>query len=282
MMGDFMFQPPSDQDTIRSLFSLGYFQGKEWEEVRKFLMGSQVVSDALDHYRDFHQLTGNEDPSTHMLFPRCGMPDLVRSPEESRACKWPMLDVTCAHRLSGLNPLSAEQEHQAWLDMIENWNSVCGIRLKYQEDMDTANIYATPGSTGAGVLAYSYLPCGASQSDRMQQVYNSKTNWSYALLLQVMTHEIGHAIGLDHGPRGSLMQPTASGDITKPQSWDIAEVVARYGAPNPKPPPGPPPPNPPGPVELVIIKTIQPGKYRLVPVEDTVAGNGDSSFLDMT
>lgn len=273
----------SEQDQLKTLFSLGYFQGREWDEVRQFMLGDSLPQNAIEQYRDFHGIQGDEDPAEHMLRPRCGLPDFVRDPLEASQCKWPMLDVTTCPRISGLNPLSEEQERAAWLESIQAWNAVCGIRMALTDNYGAANIYADPGSTGPGVLAYSYLPCNVSQTDRLQQVYNRSTNWSYRLLVNVIIHEIGHAIGLDHGPRGSIMQPTAGGDILRPQAWDIEQVVLRYGLPNPSDP-IPPPPVPGVAVEMKkaiskgfyylepvtsgedaeIKKMIQPGKYRLL------------------
>jgi hypothetical protein len=43
-------------------------------------------------------------------------------------------------------------------------------------------------------------------------------------------HEGGHAIGLLHGPPGSIMQATFDPSIKHPQQWDIAEARQRYGA----------------------------------------------------
>lgn len=231
--------PLSDEQQIQTLFALGYFQEKDWEEVRLFLSSDSVVKNAVEQYATFHGVKG-EEPAEHMLRPRCGLPDFVRDPLEASQCKWPMLDVTCSDRISGLNPLSSEQEHAAYLEALQAWNTVCGIRLRYTESFDQANIYSGVGSTGPGVLAYSYLPCNASPTDRLQQVYNRSTNWSYRLLVNVIIHEIGHAIGLDHGPQGSIMQPTAAGDILRPQSWDIEQVQQRYGLPKPTDPEAPP------------------------------------------
>lgn len=256
------WNPPTEADQLQHLFALGYFQGKEWSEVRSFLFGAPVVKQAIEQYVDLHGING-DDMSEHMLRPRCGMPDFARDPQEASQAKWRMLDVTTAHRLTGLNPLAAEREQAAWLEAIQAWNLVCGIRMTQIEDMGRANIYANVGSTGPGVLAYSYLPNNSGPNDQMPQVYNRATNWSYQLLVNVAIHEIGHAIGLDHGPRGSIMQPTASGDVTRPQEWDIEQVVSRYGQPGPTTPPTPPT----GQSSLELKFGLGTGQYQLEPNE---------------
>ena len=228
----------------------------------------------MEEFRSFHGLPAgdqvDDDLVANLFIPRCGLPDLVR-PESAGDCKWPMLDVTTSHKISGLNPLAAEVEHRLWLQALANWNNVCGLSLTFTDRFDGANIYAQVGSTGSGVLAYSYLPCGANRNTRLQQVYNRATNWSEKLLLQVITHEIGHAIGLDHGPQGALMQPTANGAITAPQSWDIGQVQSRYGKPSPQPPTPEPHPVPPTGAILNIGSDLAAGAYRLVPVNQPEA-----------
>lgn len=259
----------SKEDILRKFFALGYFQGEEWDKVRRYVLGDARVQEAVEQYRDKHELPpGNavdEALITDLMMPRCGVPDFAR-PAEAGVCKWPMLDVTASHRIEGLNPLAAEIERAVWLEALAAWNAVCGLRLTFIEDMSRANIYANVGSTDPGVLAYSYLPCGATPSTRLAQVYNRATNWTRNLLLNVAIHEIGHAIGLDHGPRGCIMQPTANGSITRPQQWDIDQVVSRYGKPT-EPPPQPNPPSPPAPTgqRIVLGSDIKAGHYILVP-----------------
>lgn len=251
------WQPPTEQDQLAQLFKLGYFDAG-WEEVKALLFGSRVVQDAVDRFADFHGVDGG-DVGKEMLRPRCGLPDFSRDPQESRLQKWRIFDVTTSHRLSGLDPLSADREHAIWLNAIEAWNAVCGIKLTFIEDMARANIYAAPESTGPGVLGYSFMPHDSGPNDRIRQAFNSSTNWSERLLLNVGIHEHGHALGLDHGPAGSVMQPTASGSILSPQTWDIAQVVSRYGQPAPRQP------QPPADFALTIRSRLAPGGYRLQP-----------------
>jgi hypothetical protein len=266
----------ADREVIlRKFFALGYFAGKEWDEVRTFVLGSKPVTDAVEAFRVYHELPAgsaiDDDVVANLMLPRCGLPDFVRSPEAAGVCKWPMLKVTTAQRISGLNPLAAEVELRCWRQALANWNAVCGLELSLIDAFEMANIYAQVGNTEAGVLAYSYLPCGATPKTRLQQVYNRATNWSEKLLLQVITHELGHAIGLDHGPQGALMQPTASGTILKPQAWDINQVQSRYGRPKPKPTPDPDPvPTPEG-TTLTIGGDLAAGTYRLVPTNQASA-----------
>lgn len=235
-------------EVINRLFQFSYFATPEWKDVRDLLTTDSAIRQAVSQYRTFNGLTPGEQIDEELLIeiskPRCSVPDFVR-PAEASLCKWPMMNVTLAHKLSALNPLSSEVEDQLVRKACAAWNAACGINLQVTSAFGSSNINSEVGSTGAGVLAYSYLPCGASQNTRLQQVYSRSTNWSQNLLLQVLIHEIGHAIGLDHGPQGALMQPTASGNILAPQSWDIAQVQSRYGKPQPKPEPEPPKPEPP-------------------------------------
>lgn len=235
-------------EVVNRLFQFSYFATPEWKDVRDLLLTDSAIKQAVLQYRTFTGLTPGDQIDEELLIeiskPRCSVPDFVR-PAEASLCKWPMLTVTLSHRLSALNPLSAEVEDSLVRRACAAWNNVCGINLQVSSAFGSSNINSEVGSTGAGVLAYSYLPCGASQNTKLQQVYSRSTNWSQNLLLQVLIHEIGHAIGLDHGPSGALMQPTASGNILSPQSWDVSQVQARYGKPQPKPEPEPPKPEPP-------------------------------------
>lgn len=197
---------------LRELFDNGFFgEGKSFDEVL------------------------NERPDVGPKM-RCAMPDFA----SNSSCRWPMLGVThCPSRVA-LPGLTADQVRAAFLEAISGWNRVCGIRLELTDDYARANIYADSGKIDgrSGTLAWSYLPCGSSRTSRMQQLYDSAERWSYSWLVEVAAHEIGHAIGLSHGPKGSLMYAySGGGSVKTPQAWDIEEARARYGLPEATPDP---------------------------------------------
>lgn len=199
------------EEVLATLYDAGFFGGKSWIDVQA------------------------EQPDV-MPRLRCAMPDFATKGQ----CKWPMLAVTHASRveLPGLTPA---QITAAFREACQAWNAVCGIQLAISDDYERANIYAHSGKIDgrSGTLAWSYLPCGASRTSRMEQLYDSAESWSYNWLVEVAAHEIGHAIGLSHGPKGSLMYAySGGGSVRRPQTWDIAEAVARYGKPQTPPPSG--------------------------------------------
>jgi hypothetical protein len=120
---------------------------------------------------------------------------------------------------------------------------VCGIGLSVVEWSTEAKLRAQTGRMGSGTLAWSTLP-GGGCSHRIQQEYNRAVTWDWRKAWEVMFHELGHGLGLGHGPNGNLMQPFYSGALAEPGPWDISQGVKRYDEPADVPPPPPPPPPP--------------------------------------
>ena len=62
---------------------------------------------------------------------------------------------------------------------------------------------------------------------------NPQGGYSDDRLYIVFLHEIGHFLGLDHCLTGepSCMEPRLDRRVTTPQSWEIAQVQAKYGPP---------------------------------------------------
>jgi hypothetical protein len=52
-------------------------------------------------------------------------------------------------------------------------------------------------------------------------------------MLQVLLHELGHSLGLDHNPNdpSSIMNPTSTSENPVPDAQDIAAIQSLYGAP---------------------------------------------------
>lgn len=179
----------------------------------------------------------DEDLTAPPLRLRCALPDFSM---EAR-CAWPHKDVTCSQRMSFSN-LDAPTILRVYQQACDSWNAVCGLRLTYTMDFDVANIYSRSGKIdgAGGTLAWSYLPCGATRTSRMEQLYDDREKWSVALLLNTVMHEIGHAIGLPHGPKNSVMYAYANAGVITLQTWDKDEAVARYGPATAVPVPIPP------------------------------------------
>lgn len=279
MSSQFLMTPVvNQQDAVFRMHELGYFGEIDVAEIGALALTSPKVKDAVEKYRDFNGLPAGDSLDDTILeqmqVPRCGVPDFQAS--RSRLCEWPGNNprVMAFQQIGALRNVTAEQVAKAWSTACQSWNLVCGIQMQVSDKSTNANIHAKAGRTQGNVLAWSYLPCNASMQTKLDQLYGSQVNWSYNLLLNVMIHEIGHALGLDHGPTGSIMQPTAPGNILKPQAWDIQQVKARYGEPLKQPDPAPAPAPAPAPVptpipqgiEIVVSSTLPAGRYRLVPI----------------
>lgn len=193
------------------------------EEIRNILRGQGIVSD-----EELEQPMGL----------RCGLPEFSMDAR----CAWPQKVVTYSHRMA-MPGIDAATVSRIFRQACDSWNAVCGVRLTFTDDFDTANIYANSGKIdgSGGTLAWSYLPCGATNTSRLEQLYDNKENWSVALLLNTILHEIGHGLGLPHSTRkDSIMYAFANAGITTLQEWDITEGRARYGPPSTVPVPIPP------------------------------------------
>ena len=253
------------------LWKLGYMPDvKTIADVLKLL--SNGVEKFLAAFQSQHGLkpTGNLDEATKALLKRhrCGQPDIMESRADT--CKWPSNRVTWSQAIR-LPTLAPDVVDRIYATAWNQWASVCGLTPVLAGPSDAPHVRATAGAgplnhlDGAGgVLAWSELPCGATDATRLQQMFDQSELWNEPMFLAVACHEIGHAIGLPHLPTGSLMAPYYDAKITAPTPVDIAEAVARYGPPvapsDPLPKPLPNPPVPPASTTF-RLDVAEPGAY---------------------
>lgn len=137
--------------------------------------------------------------------------------------------------------LGDETAFSAIVEAFANWEAVCGLTFAEANDTRSADIVITTGRIdGAfGVLAWSELPQGDDR--QLTQKYDTKDKFVVALrpprdsidLVAVATHEIGHALGLEHTSPGTgdLMEPTYAAGRRVPQPGDVERIVRLYGKP---------------------------------------------------
>jgi hypothetical protein len=131
------------------------------------------------------------------------------------------------------------------------WSSVCGLDLEYIGPGQTANIFAESGRIDGqnNTLGQSYLPFpGIPRTYTIGQLYDTAEAWTLDFLFKVVLHEVGHAIGLDHGPQGTAIMSPYLTPLAAPQAWDINQSQARYGPPRTAPTPIPTPTPDPTPI----------------------------------
>lgn len=95
-----------------------------------------------------------------------------------------------------------------------------------------------------GVLAHGYYPPNNGNTAAGDIHFDVSEQWKLAFggpgfdIFQVLTHELGHALGLDHtGVPNSLMNPFYTEAFAGPQADDIAGMQFIYGRPNGAPEP---------------------------------------------
>jgi len=155
------------------------------------------------------------------------------------------------------DPGDTDYTDEAWFGQMKSsfdrWSSVSGLTLTYQANDDGASFNGSAGSAtrgdmrigghaidgSGGVLAYNFLPTSGGDGviDTAGDSYLNQINDSRKLR-NVVTHEVGHGLGLLHtaGVPDNLMNATTPVNPTfdGPQLDDILGIQRLYGDANEK------------------------------------------------
>lgn len=155
------------------------------------------------------------------------------------------------------NPADTTYAGEEWFDRIDEavtrWSTVSGLSLNYQANDDGASFNGSPGNGlrgdirigghaidgSSGVLAYNFLPISGGDGviDTAGNTYLNQINDSRKLR-NVVTHEIGHGLGLEHtvGVPNNLMNASTlvNPAFDGPQLDDILGIQRHYGDANEK------------------------------------------------
>ncbi len=139
-----------------------------------------------------------------------------------------------------------------WLPIIESvfqrWGQITGITYKHEPNDDASNLSFVRGQLGlrpdiriggrlidgdGGILGFNYFPSGGGDMvlDTHDAFFDNVSNDSLRLR-NVISHEHGHGLGLDHvcpTDQTKLMEPFASTAFDGPQHDDILGSQRLYG-----------------------------------------------------
>jgi matrix metalloproteinase-14 (membrane-inserted) len=237
-----------DQAVLQFLKSFGYLPADATAVTTESIVAAQVAYGLTP--------TGVVDEMTTRLWqrtPRCGFTDA----QAVGFNKWGLKTVSWFVAASPVGLGLTKADYLSCVKQaFDSWSAVCGLKFE-QSDEANANIVLSTGrgrragfDGPSGTLAYAYLPQGENFRGRLELYMDLDEAWTLdeerngILTVNVLAHEIGHTLGLDHSnTRSQLMNPTYNARIAKPQAEDAKRVVDRYGKPAsvPTPPVDPPP-----------------------------------------
>lgn len=161
--------------------------------------------------------------------------------------------TSCGQEFAGCSITSfADAMPTGWQSAVNAafgmWSSVANLNfVQVTDDGAAFNTATTSGDIrlglhvfdGAfGILAHGYYPPINGGSAAGDIHFDVAENWKIGFggagfdIVQVLAHELGHALGLDHtSTPGSLMNPFYSEAFLGPQADDIAGMQHIYGAP---------------------------------------------------
>lgn len=144
-------------------------------------------------------------------------------------------------------------------DSYDRWGEVSGLTFVYEDDDDGQSILNTSGhfqgsldtradmrigghsidgQSGSNTLAYNYFPNhGDMVIDTDNSNFYGSTSNNHRALRNVVMHEVGHGIGIQHvvsNDSAFLMEPSINTSFDGPQFSDILAAHRLYGDANEK------------------------------------------------
>ncbi len=175
------------------------------------------------------------------------LPDGTSIPGGLQGAGEPTANSNLAAWLNGIYGNQATW-HALFVQFFARWSELSGITYVYEPTDDGAGFPDSAGALGVrgdirigahfvdgdfGILAYNFFPQfgGDMVIDSADAFFDDTSNSSLGLR-NVLAHEAGHGIGLDHScpvNQTKLMEPFVSSNFDGPQFDDILGVQRLYG-----------------------------------------------------
>ena len=199
-----------------------------------------------------------------MNMPRCAMK------ERQVSGKWGLKTLKYYIQSRDNSDMTADQWDEEMRLGCEAWSEVTDLKFVRTNSFSDANLVLTAGwiDGPSSTLAYYQLPPGNNYRGRLSGKFDILERWILLInsgsgirLRNVVSHEIGHGLGLYHSNVSSaLMAPFYSRNIVKPQqNDDVTRIQRLYGKPT-----GPTDPPTPGSFPIDLMNT--PPEEALVEV----------------
>lgn len=211
---------------------------------------TKTVGDVADAIRDLQRRAGiavdgvpGAVTQAATRLPRCGVRENAL---RGGVGKWAKTNLTyaLANYVDGI-PIDAQDK--IFAAGCDAWSRVCGLSFKRTGDQQNADLLLSVSAERRedfgrrnGVLAWAELPPSDDWDDQLRIKFDDAELWRAAsgtgagvILLNVWTHELGHAIGLDHSRIASaLMAPYYAAEVARPvDPDDHSRAVELYGEP---------------------------------------------------